>query len=53
LVSWTHFGGIEILTGINAGHIRNQQGVFPSDTIFSKVEERFTKMYESIKKVNN
>ena len=39
--------------GINAGHIRNQQGVFPSDTIFSKVEERFTKMYESIKKVNN
>lgn len=45
--------GIEILTGVQSGHIRNQKGEFPPDTIFSRVEEHFTKMYESIKKVNN
>jgi lon-related putative ATP-dependent protease len=39
--------GIEILTGVHAGHIRNQKGEFPPDTIFSKVEEKFTKMYET------
>ena len=38
--------GIEILTGVHAGHIRNQKEEFPPDTIFSKVEEKFTKMYE-------
>ena len=38
--------GIEILTGVHAGHIRDQKGEFPRDTIFSKVEEKFTKMYE-------
>lgn len=38
--------GIEILTGVHTGHIRNQKGEFPPDSIFSKVEEKFTKMYD-------
>lgn len=46
--------GIEILTGAKAGHIRNENGHFPEGSIFSKVEERFAKMYvgtdESVKK---
>lgn len=41
--------GIEILTGVSAGNIRDKQGKYPSSTIFAKVEERFTKMYESAK----
>lgn len=41
--------GIEILTGVNAGNIRDINGQFPSDTIFSKVEARFKKMYEALK----
>ena len=39
--------GIKILTGVHAGHMRNQKGEFPPDTIFAKVEEKFTKMYET------
>lgn len=39
--------GIEILTGVGAGHIRDINGEFPADTIFAKVEERFQKMYEA------
>lgn len=45
--------GIEILTGISAGNVRNENGKYPDDTIFAKVEERFNKMYESTKKTKN
>lgn len=41
--------GIEILTGVSAGNIRDVNGQIPSDTIFSKVEARFKKMYEALK----
>ena len=41
--------GIEILTGSSAGNIRDVNGQFPADTIFSKVEARFKKMYEALK----
>lgn len=41
--------GLEILTGISAGNIRSENGKYPSETIFSKVEDRFTKMYEMAK----
>ncbi len=41
--------GIEILTGINAGNIRDQNGKFPEDSIFAKVEARFNQMYENLK----
>lgn len=39
--------GIEILTGISAGNVRNENGEFPKNTIFAKVEERFNQMYET------
>lgn len=39
--------GIEILTGIHAGHTRNTIGEFAENTIFAKVEERFNQMYNS------
>lgn len=39
--------GIEILTGVSAGNVRNAKGSYPPDTIFAKVEERFKKMYEA------
>ncbi|HHW38771.1 MAG TPA: AAA family ATPase [Bacillales bacterium] len=45
--------GIEILTGISAGNVRNEKGKYPANTIFAKVEERFNKMYESTKKIKN
>lgn len=41
--------GIEILTGVSAGNVRDGDGNFPPDTIFSKVEARFKKMYEAAK----
>ncbi|WP_368975943.1 Lon protease family protein [Caldifermentibacillus hisashii] len=41
--------GIEILTGVRAGNIRDENGQYPSNTIFAKVEDRFKKMYESLK----
>lgn len=41
--------GIEILTGVRAGHIRDENGQYLSNTIFAKVEDRFKKMYESLK----
>ena len=41
--------GIEILTGVSAGNIRDINGKFPSNTIFAKVEERFNRMYEAAK----
>lgn len=44
--------GIEILTGVSAGYIRDANGKFPVDTIFAKVEARFQNMYEAAKKVN-
>lgn len=40
--------GIEILTGVSSGSIRDENDHFPADTIFAKVEARFTKMYESM-----
>ncbi|WP_042353498.1 Lon protease family protein [Bacillus rubiinfantis] len=43
--------GIEILTGINAGYIRNENGQFSPETIFAKVEERFSQMYASMEKM--
>lgn len=39
--------GIEILTGVSAGNVRDVNGEYPPNTIFAKVEERFNKMYES------
>lgn len=44
--------GIEILTGVSAGNICDANGQYPADTIFAKVEERFTKMYEAAKETN-
>lgn len=44
--------GIEILTGVSAGNIRDEKNQFPPNTIFRKVEERFEKMYESLKQKN-
>lgn len=41
--------GIEILSGESAGNNRDQNGQFPADSIFSKVEARFNRMYESAK----
>jgi lon-related putative ATP-dependent protease len=41
--------GIEILTGVQAGNIRDQDGQFPPESIFAKVEERFNKMYSAAK----
>ena len=41
--------GIEILTGISAGNIRDVNGQYPAETIFAKVEERFIKMHEAVK----
>lgn len=41
--------GIEILTGVRAGKFRDENGQYPSNTIFVKVEDRFKKMYESLK----
>lgn len=41
--------GIEILTGVSAGNVRDENGQFPPNTIFSKVEARFDKMYEATK----
>lgn len=40
--------GIEILTGVKAGNIRDENGKYPPNTIFAKVEERFNKMYQSV-----
>lgn len=42
--------GIEILTGVPAGHTRDENGNYPPGTIFAKVAERFQQMYESFKK---
>jgi len=42
--------GIEILTGVRAGNIRDEKGQYPPGTIFAKVEERFVKMYEMFNK---
>ena len=39
--------GVEILTGVSAGNVRDANGKYPSNTIFAKVEERFKKMYEA------
>ena len=44
--------GIEILTGVPAGYIRDENGQYPKETIFAKVEERFTKMFEMMKETN-
>lgn len=42
--------GIEILTGIAAGNIRDENGHYPQDTIFNRVETRFKKMYEAARR---
>jgi predicted ATP-dependent protease len=44
--------GMELLTGIQAGNIRAEDGLFPPESIFSKVEERFNKMYKEAQKAN-
>ncbi|WP_404330401.1 Lon protease family protein [Mesobacillus maritimus] len=41
--------GIEILTGVPAGNVREDDGQYPEGTIFAKVETRFTSMYEAAK----
>jgi lon-related putative ATP-dependent protease len=43
--------GIEILTGVSAGNVRNEKGEYPPDTIFAKVEARFNSMYEELKEM--
>lgn len=45
--------GIEILTGVPAGNIRDENGNYPENTIFGKVEARFKKMYEAAKAQQN
>jgi len=42
--------GIEILTGVPAGHTKDENGNYPPGTIFAKISERFQQMYESFKK---
>lgn len=42
--------GIEILTGVKAGNVHDENGHFPPNSIFAKVEERFHKMYEAAMK---
>ena len=42
--------GIEILTGVNAGNKRDENGRFPEDSIFAKIENRFNKMYDLTQK---
>lgn len=45
-----HVGeGIEILTGIRAGHIREENGRFPEGSVFAKAETRFDRMYEVVR----
>ncbi|MGJ7921182.1 Lon protease family protein [Neobacillus sp. LXY-4] len=41
--------GIELLTGVSAGNIRDEKGQFPRDTIFARVEDRFNQMFEAVK----
>lgn len=45
--------GIEILTGVSAGNIRDDDGHYPQGSIFAKVEERFSKMYAAARNMNN
>ncbi|MGO4888813.1 Lon protease family protein [Anaerobacillus sp. MEB173] len=45
--------GIEILTGVRAGNIRNENGQYPADSIFAKADDRFTRIYEAAKLQNN
>jgi lon-related putative ATP-dependent protease len=45
--------GIEILTGITAGNIRDEDGKYPKGSIFALVEERFSKMYTAARNLNN
>lgn len=45
--------GIEILTGVPAGNIRNEDGDFPKGSIFAKVEERFNRMYQTARNRSN
>ncbi|NMD70453.1 AAA family ATPase [Bacillus sp. DNRA2] len=41
--------GIELLTGVVAGNIRDEFGQYPAGSIFAKVEDRFNTMYEAAK----
>lgn len=41
--------GIELLTGIEAGNVRDEFGQYPAGSIFARVEERFNMMYEAAK----
>jgi ATP-dependent Lon protease len=43
--------GIEILTGVTAGH-RNGDGSFEAGTVFSQVDDRLTKMARTLKEFN-
>lgn len=45
--------GIEILTGLNAGNVRDESGLFQQGSIFAMVEERFNRMYEAVMKSKN
>lgn len=42
--------GLEILTGVKAGNVRDHNGKYGQNSIFAKVEERFKQMYASINK---
>ncbi|MBM4761477.1 AAA family ATPase [Bacillus sp. B15-48] len=44
--------GIEILTGVPAGSVRDDDGAYPEGSIFAKVEARFSQMYEVAKARN-
>lgn len=41
--------GIELLTGVMAGNIRDELGQYPAGSIFARVEDRFNTMYEAAK----
>ncbi|WP_147534698.1 ATP-binding protein [Bacillus marasmi] len=44
--------GIELLTGVEAGNIRDESGQYRAGSIFARVEDRFNMMYEAAKANN-
>lgn len=45
--------GIEILTGVPAGAIRDDNGKFPEGSVYARVEDRFESMYRMARKQKN
>jgi lon-related putative ATP-dependent protease len=42
--------GIEILTGMKAGKLREEDNTYPEDTLFRKVDDRLTQLSEIVQK---